>query len=100
MIFCYHCEACGSTQERVFSIGQAPEMVPCEACGDPIPRDYATEKAGPASGQIANGFKYPYVSNRLPMKLDGCPHDKRGKSVILNPSHEREIMARYNYGRE
>lgn len=100
MIYCYLCETCAHKQQVWRPIGTAPEFLPCESCGDPTSRDYSTESAGPAAAQIKNDSKYPYVSNRLPANLDGCPADPKGKPVILSKRHEAEIMARYNYGRE
>lgn len=44
--------------------------------------------------------KYPYASNVLPRKLPGCEHDAKGKPIIQNRQHERNICARYGYERD
>jgi hypothetical protein len=53
------------------------------------------------SADVANVVhKYPYASNVLPRRLAGCQCDQRGRPIIQNRQHEREVCASHSYTRE
>lgn len=87
----FRCSDCGHECEGRFSILAIPASVPCPACR-------GTAKRVECSGGSAFNLKpvsslYPYVSNRLPFGIEGCPHSgKLKKTVILNRQHEDRIF--------
>ncbi len=82
------------------------DAMPICRCGSADCRRY--EPTGLEMGQLTRlanaGFKfdkkYPYVSNRLPLRLDGHPHTKTGKTVVMSKQAEREICAAQGMFRE
>jgi len=42
---------------------------------------------------------YPYVSNALPRRLEGCEHDKSGRPIIRSKRHETEIARKNGYAK-
>lgn len=54
------------------------------------------------AAQVSPNFStgtYPVVSHALPRNIEGAPSDKRGRPIILNRQHERELCARHGYQR-
>lgn len=47
-----------------------------------------------------NRHQYPYVSNSLPRRLEGCKSDRLGKPIIMSKRHEREVMARHGFEKD
>lgn len=52
------------------------------------------------SGIARKTHQYPYVSNALPRKLEGCELNKQGKPIITSQNHEKEIMSQHGYTKE
>ncbi len=95
-VYEYRCNKTGDMIERSFGMAQAkPERI--KERGLTYDRIYG---AAPATDAINAGNKYPYVSSRLPLRLEGCPHNEKGKTVITSAKHEREVMAKHGYRRE
>jgi hypothetical protein len=47
-----------------------------------------------------NRYQYPYVSNSLPRKLNGCDLTAAGKPIIMSRRHERNIASMHGYDKE
>ena len=47
-----------------------------------------------------NRSQYPYVSNALPRRLEGCRSTPAGKPIVESKRHERELMARHGYEKD
>lgn len=99
MKYCYMCDTCGQEHEVEARMGKAPKSWPCH-CGGQAERDFSAEGGKVNAAYQQGRLQYPYVSNRLPRHLAGCPTDKQGKPVILSQAHEREVASRHGYTRD
>lgn len=88
----------GEIIERDFPMREAPEL------GTAIRfkgKNYHRILSMPSSVGLAEWDQdiYPKVSRSLPRNLEGCPHDSKGRPIILNKQHEREVLKRTGYVR-
>lgn len=96
--YCYKCP-CGKDLEHECPMSEIPPSVTCE-CGEEMQRDLRAELSSATIATRPMDAKYPYVSNRLPKGLEGCPTDAKGRSVIKSKAHEREVCAKHGYSKE
>jgi len=87
----------GGTAEFFYSMSEAPSIgVTVEVDGCRWTRVVSDFTVDPGT----NRYQYPYVSNALPRKLEGCPTNAQGKPIIMSRRHERNIAAKHGYAKD
>lgn len=86
----------GEIKECVYPIGKAPNVIPAK--GGDWRRVITVPQI--SAGVHAAVHQYPYVSRSLPKRLEGAPHDEKGRTIITSQRHEREIARRHGYVRD
>jgi hypothetical protein len=90
-------ESTGESCELVFAMKDAPSIgTTVEVDGKQFVRVVSDYQVDPGT----NRSQYPYVSNSLPRRLDGCKTDRHGKPIIESRRHERNVMAQHGYEKE
>ena len=47
-------------------------------------------------GELGIQDKYPYVGHSLTRSNPDCPKDDKGRCMVMNRQHERELEAKYD----
>lgn len=87
----------GNVVEMEFPMREAPSI------GSIIERDGKRFTRIASAMQVDPGTNrsiYPYVSNALPRRLEGCKTTRSGKPIVESKRHEKEIMARHGYEKD
>jgi hypothetical protein len=87
----------GNVVEISMSMGEAPSIGSImDVEGRKLVRIASAMQVDPAT----NRHQYPYVSNALPRKLEGCRCTSGGKPIVMSKRHERDIMARHGFEKD
>lgn len=105
--FGYLCRDCGKPFTLHATREDFLDAVPaCPACASINARRYepstltSDQHTTLANSTFKLAGKYPYVSNRLSLRMPGYQHNHLGKTIVPSRQAEREIMAQYGYRRE